>query len=97
MQHHHVAMKRITTSVDPATYASLEDLARQGGVSTSSLIREAMERYVSDREQAAEPRPLPDWVGMLEGDGTPFAERDEALLDAWWPEELEAERTTEPG
>ncbi len=81
-------MKRITTSVDQATYASLDDLARRDGVSTSSLIREAMERYVTEREGASEPRPLPDWVGILQGDGTPFAERDEEILDAAWVDEL---------
>ena len=36
---------------------------------------------------------LPDWVGTLEGDGQPFAERDEAVLDEWWAGALEAERT----
>src|SRR6266404_3646162 len=88
MQHHH-RMKRITTSVEPATYAALEDLARRDGVSTSHLLREAMERYVTERDQTLEPSPLPDWVGTLEGDGRPFAERDEVLLDEWWAPELE--------
>ncbi len=54
-----------------------------------------MERYVAERDRTLEPGPLPDWVGMLEGDGQPFAERDEALLDEWWAAELEA-RQTEP-
>jgi predicted transcriptional regulator len=89
MQHHHF-MKRITTSVEPATYAALEDLARRDGVSTSHLLREAMARYVTERDQTLEPSPLPEWVGSLEGDGRPFAERDEELLDEWWGAELEA-------
>lgn len=95
MQHHH-GMKRITTSVDPTTYAALEDLARRDGVPTSRLLREAMERYVAERDRTLEPGPLPDWVGTLEGDGQPFAERDEALLDEWWAAELEAQPTDEP-
>lgn len=88
-------MKRITTSVDPTTYAALEDLARRDGVSTSRLLREAMERYVAERDRTLEPHALPDWVGMLEGDGQPFAERDEALLDEWWAAELEKQHTAE--
>lgn len=84
-------MKRITTSVEPATYAALEDLARRDGVSTSHLLREAMERYVTERDQTLEPGPLPEWVGMLEGDGRPFAERDEVMLDEWWAAELEGQ------
>lgn len=92
---HHQSMKRITTSVDPTTYAALEDLARRDGVSTSRLLREAMERYVAERDRTLEPHALPDWVGMLEGDGQPFAERDEALLDEWWAAELEAPPTAE--
>jgi hypothetical protein len=90
MQHHHF-MKRITTSVEPATYAALEDLARRDGVSTSHLLREAMERYVTERDQTLEPSPLPEWVGTLEGDGRPFAERDEELLDELWAAELEGQ------
>ena len=81
---HHQAVKRITTSVDPAAYAALEDLARRDGVSTSRLLREAMERYVSDRERSLRPAPLPDWIGTLEGDGSPFAERDEEILEDEW-------------
>lgn len=73
-------MKRITTTVDPSTYAQLEDLARRDGVATARLIRDAMERYVTEREREMEPLPLPDWVGMFEGDGEPFAERTEEIL-----------------
>ena len=73
-------MKRITTTVDPATYGLLEDLAHRDGVATARLIREAMERYVTERQREMEPLPLPDWVGMFKGDGEPFAERvDETL------------------
>ena len=90
-------MKRITTSVDLTTYAALEDLARRDGVSTSHLLREAMERYVAERDRTLEPGPLPDWVGTLEGDGQPYAERDETLLDEWWAAELEAQEVEPAG
>ena len=73
-------MKRTTIMVDEAVYADLEDYARRDGVPTARLVREAMERYVSERERDAQPRPLPDFVGMFEGDGQPFAERDEEIL-----------------
>ena len=73
-------MKRITTTVDTTTYGLLEDLAHRDGVATARLVREAMERYVTDRQRDLEPLPLPDWVGMFQGDGEPFAERAEQLL-----------------
>lgn len=73
-------MKRITTTVDPLTYGLLEDLAHRDGVATARLVREAMERYVVERQREMEPLPLPDWVGMFEGDEEPFAERAEEIL-----------------
>jgi hypothetical protein len=79
MQYHH-HMKRITTTVDPATYARLEDLARRDRVPAARLLREAMERYVTDRELELEAQPLPDWVGMFHGGAEPVAERAEEIL-----------------
>lgn len=73
-------MKRITTTVDPATYGRLEDLAHRDGVATARLVREAMERYVAERQREIEALPLPDWVGMFEGDEAPFAERAREIL-----------------
>jgi hypothetical protein len=73
-------MKRITTTVDPSTYGMLEDLAHRDGVATAHLVREAMERYVAERQREMTPLPLPDWVGMFQGDGEPFAERSEEIL-----------------
>lgn len=85
-------MKRITTTVDPAVYRRLDAIAHRDGVSTSHVLREAMERYVTEREAAMDSIPLPAWVGMLEGgDGEPWAERDEALLEEGWATDLEAE------
>jgi hypothetical protein len=82
-------MQRITTNVDEGVYARLEDLARRRDVPTAHLIREALERYVSDLEAQLEPEPLPDWVGMLEGPGDAYAERDEGILDEAWADDLE--------
>ncbi|MBI2776836.1 MAG: hypothetical protein HYX57_06200 [Chloroflexi bacterium] len=73
-------MKRITTTVDTATYGLIEDLAHRDGVATAQLVREAMERYVAERERDLKPLPLPGWVGWLQGDGQPFAERAEQIL-----------------
>lgn len=73
-------MKRITTTVDSSTYGMLEDLAHRDGVPTARLVREAMERYVTKRQLEQEPQPLPDWVGMFQGDGEPFAERVDEIL-----------------
>jgi predicted transcriptional regulator len=90
-------MKRITTTVDPAVYRRLDEIARHEGVPTARLVREAMERYVTAREAAMTPAPLPEWVGMLEGgDGRPWAEHDEARLEAGWAEDLEGEAAARP-
>jgi hypothetical protein len=82
-------MQRITTTVDPEVYARLEDLSRRARVPVARLIREAMERYVAEREAQLRPEPLPDWVGMLAGPGDPYAEVDEEVLDSHWPGDLE--------
>jgi predicted transcriptional regulator len=85
-------MKRITTTVDPMVYRRLDEIAREDGVPTSRLLREAMERYVTEREAAMAAVPLPSWMGMLEGgDGEPWAERDEELLAEGWVADIEAE------
>ena len=73
-------MKRITTTVDPSTYGLLEDLAHRDGVATARLVREAMERYVAERLREMEPLPLPDWVGMFDGDEAPISDRVDELL-----------------
>jgi hypothetical protein len=85
-------MQRITTNVETEVYARLEDLARRRRVPTARVIREALERYVTDEEAARQPDPLPEWVGMLEGPGGAWAELDEELLKAGWAAALERER-----
>jgi len=82
-------MQRITTNVEPSVYVRLTDLARHRAVPTSHLIREALERYVLEQEALLEPEPLPDWVGMLEGPGGPYAARDEEALDGSWADEID--------
>jgi hypothetical protein len=77
-------MQRITTNVERHVYARLADLARHRAVPTSRLIREALESYVSEQEALLEPEPLPEWVGMLEGPGGPYAARDEEILRESW-------------
>jgi hypothetical protein len=84
-------MQRITTNVERSVYARLEDLARRRDVPVAHLVREAMERYVTEQETTLGPEPLPDWVGMLEGPGDAFASRDEEVLDARWARTLEPE------
>lgn len=91
-------MKRITTTVDTTTYGLLEDLAHRDGVATARLVRDAMERYVTERQRELEPLPLPDWVGMFQGDGEPFAERAEEILAEIADDGIRADgaRETEP-
>ena len=90
--HHHHLVKRITTTVDTTTYGLLEDLAFRDGVATARLVREAMERYVTERQRELAPLPLPDWVGMFQGDGEPFAERAEEILAEIADEAAESRR-----
>ena len=82
-------MQRITTNVESGVYARLTDLARHRAVPTSHLIREALQSYVSEQEARLEPEPLPDWVGMLEGPGGPYATRDEDVLDRSWADSID--------
>lgn len=58
-------------------------------VPASQLIREALEQYVSEQEAQLEPEPLPDWVGMLEGPGGPYASRDEEILGETWADSID--------
>lgn len=88
MQYHH-CMQRITTNVEPDVYARLMDLATKRAEPASRLIREALERYVTEQEALLEPEPLPEWVGMLEGPGDPFASRDEEILDESWADAID--------
>lgn len=89
-------MKRITTTVDPTVYARLDDIARQDGVSTAHVLREAMERYVTEREATLEPTPLPAWVGIIEGDGEPTASRIDEILADYADEAYRTEILGEP-
>lgn len=79
--------------LDEAAYAELEAYARRDGVSTGHLIREAMERYVADRERqdVGAPNPLPSFVGMVD-DPSVQGEDVEDFLTAWLPIHEEDER-----
>lgn len=82
-------MRRTTIMVDQATYADLEEYARQDGVPTARLIREAMERYVTEREQRAGEsggRVLPSFVGMLDSGSMVTGAAVEEYLEAHWTE-----------
>jgi hypothetical protein len=81
-------MQRITTNVEQRV-ALVTDLARHRAVPASRLFREALERYVSEQEALLQLQPLPDWVGMLEGPGGPYAARDEEILDGSWPDAID--------
>ncbi len=92
-------MKRTTIMVEEAAYAELEEYARRDGVPTARLVREAMERYLTERERTTEPRPLPAFVGVLQGGGEAIAGRDEDLLaeivDELYRTEVRGETTSE--
>ncbi len=58
-------MRRTSILLDPGLLAELERLARRQGRPTAHIIREALDRYVS--EQAEQRRELPEFVGMGRG------------------------------
>jgi len=86
----HLPTQRISVTVESHLHARSTAMARRRAVPTSLLIREALERYVSEQgarrgpEPLLPPRPLPDWVGMLEGPGGTYAARDEEILADYW-------------
>jgi hypothetical protein len=80
-------MRRTSILVDPQVMTELERLARRAGKPTAHLIREAMERYVTERRQ---PRELPGFVGIARGPGD-VAERAEEILELELPAHLEAD------
>lgn len=86
-------MRRTSILVDPRVMTELEQLARKSGRSTAHLIREAMERYVTDQRQ---PRELPGFVGIGHGPGD-VAENAEAILERELPAHVEADATRPAG
>jgi len=72
-------MKRTTVMFDEATYASLQEIARRKGTTSSLLIREAVGQYVASASQE-EGSPLENLIGIFEGPGGEWASRaDEAF------------------
>lgn len=82
-------MKRTTILADERLLAEVSAVARRRGVTTSHVVREALERYVAD-DQAVE-RALPDLVGMFEWEGEPTGEDAERVLAREWPAALDEE------
>jgi hypothetical protein len=82
-------MKRTTIMVDEATLAELERLARRSGRPTAHLIRESLERYVSDAN-AGEAWQLPSFVGIGHGSGD-VAAHDEEILQRELPAHVHEE------
>jgi hypothetical protein len=79
-------MKRTTIMVDQALLAELERLARRQGRPTAHLIRESLERYVTDA-RGDEEHQLPAFVGIGEGPGD-VAARDEEILKRELPQQV---------
>jgi len=90
-----MCMKRTTILADPAVMTELEYLAREDGVPTSRLIREALERYVSGR-MATGKRKLPSFVGIGHGGGEDVAGRAHEILRDELPRAVWADRDSPP-
>jgi hypothetical protein len=80
-------MRRTSILVDPRVMTELERIARREGRPTAHLIREAMERYVTDQRQ---PRELPGFVGIGRGPGD-VAEHAEEILERELPAHTRAD------
>ncbi|MCC6618562.1 MAG: DNA-binding protein [Chloroflexi bacterium] len=82
-------MRRTSILVDPLVMTELEQLARRDRRPTAHLIREAMERYVTERrDDVSEPRELPAFVGIGHGPGD-VANRAEEILEVELPTHLD--------
>jgi hypothetical protein len=87
-------MKRTTIMLDPSILSELERIARRTGRPTSHVIRESLERYVTDAREHEAQR-LPSFVGKFSGgkDGNGnVAERADEILREELPEHLLSER-----
>ncbi len=85
-------MRRTSILVDPAVMTELEQRARRDGRPTAHLVREAMERYVAERQaKDDQTRTLPDFVGIGSGPGDVAASAEE-ILERELPEHLAADR-----
>jgi len=80
-------MKRTTILADPAVMTELEYLAREDGVPTSRLIREAL---------ATGKRKLPSFVGIGHGGGEDVAGRAHEILRDELPRAVWADRDSPP-
>ena len=78
-------MRRTSILVDPRVMSEMEQLARRQGRPTSHLIREAMERYVADKQPGSQP--LPAFVGIGHGPGD-VAERAEEIIERELPDSV---------
>ena len=84
-------MKRTTIMVDESILAELERLARRQRRPAAHLIRESLEKYVTNA-RLMEGTTLPAFVGIGEGPGD-IASNDEAILQAELPKTLSQEAT----
>ena len=82
-------MKRTTIMVDESVLAELDRLARRQRRPTAHLIRESLEKYVSNA-RLMEGTTLPAFVGIGDGPGD-VAENDEAILRTELPKVLSRE------
>ena len=84
-------MKRTTIMVDQSVLAELDRLARRQRRPTAHLIRESLEKYVSNA-RLMEGTTLPAFVGIGDGPGD-VAENDEMILRTELPKVLSREST----
>ena len=82
-------MKRTTIMVDESILAELDRLARRQRRPTAHLIRESLEKYVSNA-RLMEGTTLPAFVGIGEGPGD-VAENDEVIIRTELPKVLSRE------
>jgi predicted transcriptional regulator len=84
-------VKRTTVMLDPDVYSRLRRIARRKRTTSSTLIRDAVARYVIE-ECDTTPAPLEGLIGMFDGPAEPLGAETEEIVAA-----VAAEKHAEPG
>jgi len=76
-------MKKLTIRFTEQELETLDELVRREGRSRSAIVRDAVGSYI-----AANPVPLPSWIGMIDNDDGTLTSRNvkEWLRANWHPE-----------
>ena len=81
-------MKRTTIFADEEMLTSLREIAQQEGLSVAELVRQALDRFIAERQGG---KRLPSFLGIGASGRRDIAERSEELL---WQEMPDNEKAS---